>query len=164
MILGLDLATHTGWAVATEDGQIVSSGMQDFSKKRGEDNGILFLRLKKWLKDILTEYVLLPGSQTIVVYEAAHFRGGGATELCVGMQTHTQSTIAELRAAGHSVLIAPVRTGPLKKFATGSGGASKEEMIVAARKFIDHDPATDDEADAIHICRWAANEFFALKK
>ena len=44
MILALDLATHTGWAVASNDGKIISSGVQDFSKKRGEDNGLLFLR------------------------------------------------------------------------------------------------------------------------
>jgi len=162
MILGLDLATHTGWAVASNDGKIISSGMQDFSKKRGEDNGLLFLRYRKWLKDLLQQHVFIPEQQTLVAYEAAHFRGGAATELCVGMQTHTQSMVAEMKAAGMDILIAPVRTGVLKKFATGSGAAGKEEMIAEARKWLDHEPATDDEADAVMIARWASNEFYVL--
>ena len=89
MILALDLATHTGWAVASNDGKIISSGVQDFSKKRGEDNGLLFLRFKKWLKDMLKDHVLIPMQQTVVAYERAHFRGGAATELCVGLPPYT---------------------------------------------------------------------------
>ena len=49
-ILALDLATMTGWATLI-DGKI-NSGVQNFSKKRGESNGIMFLRFNAWLREI----------------------------------------------------------------------------------------------------------------
>ena len=149
--LCLDLATHTGWSVV-ENGEIKASGVKDFSKKRGESNGVMFMRFHKWLDDM----VLLCGenSTCMVVYEQAHFRGGAATEICVGLQTHTQSWCAR-----RSIECAPVATMKLKKFATGKGNAGKQEMIDAARKIIGRDPLDDNEADAIHIGMWAVDQF-----
>jgi Holliday junction resolvasome RuvABC endonuclease subunit len=46
--------------------------------------------------------------------------------------------------------------GTIKKFMTGKGNATKEEMIAAA-KLRGFDPKTDDEADALGIL------FLALK-
>lgn len=147
--LCLDLATKTGWAIV-ENGEIVESGVQSFAKKRGESNGLLFLRLKKWLEDI---YKLCDGV-SLVVYEQAHFRGGAATELCVGMQTHVQSWCAD-----REIECAPVSTSILKKHATGKGNAGKEMMIEVAFKVLGRDPLDDNEADAVCIAMWANDEF-----
>ena len=147
--LCLDLATQTGWAVV-ENGIIKASGSQSFKKKRGESNGIMFLRLHKWLDDM----VQLCETTVIVVYEQAHFRGGAATELCVGMQTHTQSWCARM-----GILCAPVTTSELKLHATGSGGAKKPVMIAAAAKILGREPIDDNEADAVHIGMWAVDQF-----
>jgi len=54
-------------------------------------NGILFLKTRKWMQDMLQRHVIPYGdAENIVVYEQAHFRGGAATELCVGLQTRAQ--------------------------------------------------------------------------
>jgi hypothetical protein len=51
MILALDCATKTGWALIKE-GRVYESGVQDFSKKRGESNGAMFLRFQSWLRSV----------------------------------------------------------------------------------------------------------------
>lgn len=140
IILGLDMATKTGWAVHRGDG--IESGVQDFTKRRGESNGVLFLRFRAWLFEMRS---LLDGVG-VVYYERAHFRGGAATELLVGMQTHLMSFCAEF-----GVECVPVHTGELKKAACGRGTATKGEMIAAARKILGREPIDDNEADAVHL-------------
>lgn len=148
LILGLDLATKTGWSLIL-DGRVVESGTQDFTKRRGEGNGLLFLRARKWLSDFAT--IRIPD---LVAYEQAHFRGGAATEICVGLQTRAQEQAAEW-----GVESAPVPTGSLKKWATGSGGAGKAEMIAWAAARIGRHPEDDNEADAVAVGLWAAAQF-----
>ena len=147
VILGLDLATKTGWCF-TDSGKVIASGVQDFSKRRGESNGILFLRFRKWLFTMLDLH-----APALIVYERAHFRGA-ATEILVGLQTHAQAIAAE-----HGIESTPVHTGEVKKFATGSGRASKEDMIEAARTKLGRPPVDDNEADAVLIALWAEREF-----
>jgi Holliday junction resolvasome RuvABC endonuclease subunit len=148
IILGLDLATRTGWAVV-KDGRVIESGVQDFSKRRGESNGVLFLRARKWLSEFGC-----PTPPHLVVYEQAHFRGGAATEICVGLQTRAQEMAAEW-----GIESAPVPTSTLKKWATGVGRAEKAAMIAWAAERIGRQPEDDNEADAIAVGLWAAEEF-----
>lgn len=147
-ILALDLATKTGWALVV-NGRVTESGVQDFSKRRGESNGVLFLRARKWL--ISFRALAAPD---LVAYEQAHFRGGAATEICVGLQTRAQEIAAEW-----GVESAPVPTGTLKKWATGSGSADKAYMIEWATASIGRKPEDDNEADAIAVGLWAAEQF-----
>ncbi len=51
-VLALDMATKTGWALRDRAGRF-SSGVQEFSLKRGESKGMRFLRFRKWLNDVL---------------------------------------------------------------------------------------------------------------
>lgn len=147
--LGLDCATKTGWAVVDDAGVIIESGVQDFTKRRGESNGLLFLRFRNWLQDIIGS---LGPSSLVVAYEQAHFRGGAATEVCVGLQTRVQE-VAELLKAQY----VPVTTSEVKRFATGKGNADKVQMIEAAFSVLGRVPLDDNEADAVHIARWAAS-------
>jgi Holliday junction resolvasome RuvABC endonuclease subunit len=147
IILALDLATQTGWCLL-DSGRILESGSQSFAKKRGESNGLLFLRARKWLADFSAW-----GPQ-LVAYEQAHFRGGAATELCVGLQTRAQEIAAEW-----GVPSAPVSTGTLKKFATGSGTAGKLGMIAFAAGKLGRPPIDDNEADAVAVAFWACEQF-----
>lgn len=45
MILALDCGTKTGWCLL-RDGRIYESGVEDFTKRRGESNGAMFLRFR----------------------------------------------------------------------------------------------------------------------
>lgn len=147
-ILALDPATKTGWCLwSVDSGHIIESGVQDFTKRRGETNGLLFLRFRKWLSDMMPDVGLL-------AYERAHFRGGAATEIGVGLQTRIQEAAAE-----HGIEAAPVHTGTIKKWATGHGNASKEEMMARAVAYLGREPLDDNEADAVIIAAWAADEY-----
>lgn len=149
MILGLDLATKTGWCL-WHDGKPIESGVQDFSKRRGESNGLMFLRFRKWLSTFIADQKI-----TFLAYEMAHMRGGAATEIALGLQTHAQSIAAEFK-----ILSAPVHTATLKKFACGHGKADKVMLILAAGKVLGRKPIDDNEADAVHVAHWADDEFF----
>lgn len=153
--VGFDLATKTGWAVKQDDA-ILASGMQDFSKRRGESNGIMFLRFRRWALELLSD---LPGVPIAVGYERAHFRGGAPTEIGVGLQTHLQGVCAEL-----GIESVGVHTGTLKKFFCGGGKASKQDMIKEAATKIGRDPIDDNEADAVAVSCWTYNEFVYVRE
>lgn len=150
LILALDLASRTGWALV-RDGVVIESGVQDFTKRRGESNGLLFLRARQWLCS-------LPRPD-LIAYEQAHFRGGAATEICVGLQTRAQEMAAE-----HGIESAPVPTGTLKKWAAGSGKADKNMMIAWATEKLGRVPEDDNEADAVAVGLWAAETYDAHNK
>lgn len=197
-ILAIDPGCNAGWA--TWDGSHVESGVQVFDLKRGESPGMRFLRFWAWLRDLTQplqyqrpcpscgnaqalghfedgepygrcpacgELATCP-SPPLFVYEQAHHRGGYATELLVGMTTRIQEFAAKIGAEYEGV-----HTGTPKKWATGNGRASKEDMILAAnhRAFdiaagvkheqrIDPKPGSrritdDNEADALLLLAWA---------
>ena len=148
-ILALDTGLSTGWAFG--NGDMVESGARDFHKRRGESNGIVFLRFRKWL------CWFFDGSQrdftpTLLVYEQPHHRGGAATEIGVGMTTRVQEV-----AAQYSVECASCHTATLKKFATGNGRASKADMMAAARNLLDLTAHTTDP----HGVSWVVGSSFA---
>lgn len=152
--LCLDLGTKTGWASCV-DGAI-ESGVQDFSLKRGESPGMRWLLFKAWMLKMLDEVV----RPQLVVYEQPHHRGGAATHLLVGMATRVEEYCAP-REIDH----APVHSATLKKFATGSGRASKEQMVKQANNFLwlkeqrKADITSDDEADALCLLFYSLKEW-----
>ena len=54
---------------------------------------------------------------------------------------------------------APVKTMTLKKFARGSGAASRDVMKAAVHLILGRQPIDDNEADAVHVAMWAAREY-----
>lgn len=147
-VLALDTGTKTGFAIGYPDDKI-ESGVQDFSLKRGESAGMRFIIFRAWLEKIITAT-----APDLIVYEQAHHRGGAATDLCVGMTTR----IVEI-AALHDINCTSCHSAKLKKFATGSGRASKEDMIVAAEKLTGIKPQDDNEADALCLLAFAREEY-----
>ena len=79
-------------------------------------------------------------------YKAAHLYGAfiGILQL--------RCYQADIECRGYPV-------GTIKKFATGNGRASKEDMILAAEKFACREIGDDNEADAICIAELAASGF-----
>ena len=142
-ILALDLATCTGWATDTH------SGTENFRKRAGDSRGMIYIRFEAWLIDI--NKLLEP---ELIVYERPHARGRAANELLNGLLAILQKYC---ETCGVEYTDCPSTT--LKKFATGKGNASKEEMMVAYRKRWGVDPQDDNESDARWLNAWAQEQF-----
>lgn len=142
-ILALDCATRTGWATLI-DGNI-ESGVQDFTKKRGESNGMMFLRFNGWLDELHASQLF-----TAIYYEQAHHRGGAATEICVNLTGRVQEY-----AARRGIECCPVHTATIKKNVIGTGRASKDEIMAWFQNIVGYPPIDDNEADARALLEYA---------
>lgn len=153
-ILSLDLATNTGFA-NTDGDTIIASGTVNFAVKRGESPGMLFVRFRAWLEEMVDTV-----KPDIVGYELPHHRGGAATRVLVGMCTHLESVCAD---KGMNYTGVPSST--IKKHATGKGRAAKEVMVAKAEEvwpnisFID-----DDHADAVWVADYVYSVFVSPGK
>jgi Holliday junction resolvasome RuvABC endonuclease subunit len=81
-----------------------------------------------------------------VYFERVYSHSGTEAAHLYGYFMHTLAAVCEemqIKCSGFSV-------GTIKKFMTGKGNATKEEMIMAARSR-GFDPQTHDEADALAI-------------
>jgi len=150
-ILALDLGTKTGWASYVDltipgmlTQAIMSSGVQKFVVPRGTNPDVRFLLFEKWLDD-----VCLLKHPEVIAYEMPHMRGGGASDLLIGFMT-----VVRMFCVKHDILYMSVHSGTLKKHATGSGKASKEEMVFTAEQRYGK-VQDDNQADALHILAWA---------
>ena len=156
-IIAIDAGLSTGWAVYFGEAKgRIESGVQTFKARRGESPDMRFLYFRTWAERMVNRI-----RPDLVVYEMSHHRGGAATELQIGMTTRIQEMCCVL---GKKYM--KVSASAVKKFATGSGRASKEEMIKAANKLFQdqkrnpgREITSDDEADAVCILAWAINEF-----
>lgn len=139
MLVALDLASTTGWAV-WDDGDVVDCGVWDIAPKRGSSPGVRYLKLLSRLDALRESY---PGIK-VVAYERGHHRGGHSTEYALGYETHIQSWCAR-----HDLEHYAYHTSKVKQAACDSGRASKEQVLEAARKRWPHFTfETDDQADA----------------
>jgi Holliday junction resolvasome RuvABC endonuclease subunit len=140
-ILALDLGTTTGWALMGSDGQI-TSGSQSFKPQRFEGGGMRFLKFKRWLTEIKQcttgiDLVVFEEVRRHVGVDAAHAYGGFMGQLTAWCEHH-------------QIPYQGVPVGTIKKHATGKGNASKEEMVASVQAR-GHQPADDNEADAIAL-------------
>ena len=143
-ILALDLATKTGWAIIGDDGSVIESGVQDFSKRRGESNGLMYMRFRKWLAGM---HLMADGRNGLLIgYERPHHRGGAATSLLNNLAGRVEE-----HAATHNAEYFQVPPNTLKKWATGKGNCGKLEIMEKASEIVGYEITSDDEADAIMI-------------
>jgi hypothetical protein len=144
-ILALDLGTKTGWAMRLVDGTVVS-GTMEFKSGRYEGGGMRFLRFRSWLDN------LEAGAKTIDLIhfeevrrhagtDAAHIYGGFLAHLAAWCETR-------------QIPYQGVPVGTIKRHATGKGNAGKD-AVIAAMQALGHQPADDNEADALAILTWA---------
>ena len=146
-ILALDCGTKTGYATNLLNGE--GSGVVDFKPKARESGGMRFLRFASWLSEMFD--LVKPG---LVVYEMPHNRGGSATEVLNGMVA-----IVQKECASRGIEYTTVHSATLKKFATGSGRAGKEDMIHKATEVFNKRILDDNEADALWLLEYAKEEF-----
>lgn len=142
-ILALDLATKTGWA--RNYGPEPRSGVVKF---KGKTRGERFEELIDWLRQFNKVIYMAE----LTVFETPHMRGGDATRSCVGMVA-----MIEYFASLNGLQTDEYRPDAIKRFATGTAKASKEQMIEAARK-LGYNPKDDNESDAIHLLRLAESQ------
>jgi len=138
-ILALDLGSKTGWAFVSSI--VKQSDVEDFTPGPRESKGMRFVRFHAWINEILDK--LKPD---MVIYEMPHNRGGYATQVLNGMVAYIFEECLK-----REIEYEPVHSRTLKKYAMGSGRASKEDMIREAEKRFDKPNLTSDEADALWL-------------
>lgn len=149
-VLGIDQASHTGFAVVS-DGKLINSGTVVFKGHVGKR----LSEFTSWLRSMLQQE--LPD---LVVYERPHFRGYAATLSGVGMISAINMIAYET-----GTQLMDVHTATLKKFATGHGKAKKSAMTAAANEETNLNLKTkenNDEADAIHLALYGSTNFGRL--
>lgn len=148
--VGIDLGTNLGWAIG-ERGQVVQSGTISFQMKRFEGGGMRFLRFEKFLNDLKENSS--DKLQGVFFEEVKARQPSAAADQIYGGFKATLMAWCDR----HEIPYQGLPVGSIKKFATGKGNANKDAMIFAA-EMLGFDPASDDEADAIHILRYAMTE------
>lgn len=140
-VLALDLGTNCGFALLHPTGVEVSGTWSLSTKKRMESHGMRFVRFREHL-DMMKRN---NGVSVIYFEEVRRHLGVDAAHMYGGFLAILEAWCTENEVEYQSV---PV--GEIKKFWTGRGNASKDEMIAEARRR-GYDPTDDNEADAIAI-------------
>lgn len=144
-ILALDLGTTTGWALRDSTG-CITSGSESFRPQRFEGGGMRYLRFRRWISEIQEsvseiQFLYFEEVRRHVGVDAAHAYGGFLATLTAWCEHH-------------QIPYQGVPVGTIKKHATGKGNASKDEMVASIRAR-GHQPADDNEADALALLHWA---------
>lgn len=138
--LALDLGTTTGFAWRNANGVIIS-GTWSLKPGKYDGGGIRGARFLQHLNhmnaDGFIKHVVYEAVRRHVGTDAAHVYGG----LMMTLQTWCEN---------NQIPYEGVAVGTIKKFFTGRGNASKNEMIAKARE-IGYSPVDDNEADAIAL-------------
>jgi Holliday junction resolvasome RuvABC endonuclease subunit len=143
-VLALDLGTKTGFAIM--NGGVVTSGTHRL-RRDVKASGVRFLEFRNWLIATIDTC----GIDTVYFERVYAHKGTDAAHVYGGFMYTLAAVCVEKKIVCVGV---PVST--IKKFATGNGNATKEEMIAAARSR-GLNPVDDNEADALAIL------FLALK-
>jgi len=140
-ILALDPGRHTGWAfLYADESYAIIYGTSKFEEP---PHGQTLAALADWLADVLTKE-----EPAILAYESP-IRFGGGWELMSQF-----AGVIKLVCWRREILCIGVAPKTIKKHATGSGNASKMEMMAAARTR-GWAPKNDHEADALFVLSYA---------
>jgi len=155
VILALDLGTTTGWALRSANGP-VAHGFVSFKSQRVEGGGMRYLRLGRWLADMLALSGSQTGSQSNLTGIGAVYFEEVRRHLGVDAAHVYGGLLATLTAwcEHHQIPYQGVPVGTIKRHATGKGNAGKAEVI-AAMKALGHPVTDDNEADALALLHWA---------
>jgi Holliday junction resolvasome RuvABC endonuclease subunit len=136
MILALDIALHTGWAL--NKGTAIRTGTEGFHAHQ-YDCAVLGRVFKDWLCDMITE-----NRPKVIAIERPFFRGAGSW--------HLSGMVWEAHRAAEMHKIPRFEYAPtsIKKFITGKGTAKKQDVMNCIRDR-GYTFGSDHEADAISI-------------
>ena len=140
VVVGLDIATVTGWAGF---GATFTTGVIDCTtSSQAELEGVHFRKFAEQLPEVLK------GAGAVVI-ERTYSRGKRTAEILNGL---TAVALVQCEARGLEYCFVDATT--LKLFATGSGRASKAEMVGAAECELGRSGLSHDEADAYFLVRY----------
>jgi len=135
-IIAFDLGKNMAFAINLNG---IQTGRITFDGIRSHRQG----KLLDWLQTLPWE------KYDAVIYETPFARGRDATRSLWGI-----AGVIEAVASKHYKPVVDAAVPTIKKFATGHGKASKEEMIAAARKF-GYRGENEHEADAVCLLCYA---------
>ena len=140
-IIGLDLANKVGICVLSTNGDLLYSTSRSLSTRDPQER---VLNLRKLLTEIMNQFS--PGEMAIedVFLPAKTSR---KTPISLG----ELRGIARLSAAEHNIPVTFYAAKKIKMAITGSGNASKEDVIHWIQAEFNCTVADDNEADAISI-------------
>jgi Holliday junction resolvasome RuvABC endonuclease subunit len=141
--LALDVASTTGWCLNN-----LTYGTWDLKTKKDESMGMKLIRFKSKLSEIHSLENL-----NLIVYERPAGRHANSI-------IHQAKLIAILEefCEVNNIQYSALSASEIKKFATGKGNASKEEMIESAKSKYGYLGNDDNEADAIHMWNLMNNQ------
>lgn len=151
-VLALDMATKLGWAVRSAD-DMIAYGTQNFTPKGLEGGGMRWLRFRNWLAEI----VKVSKPDVIYFEEVIGFgkkAKGRDSKIYHGFAAH-MSEFCESQKIPYQ----GVGVGKIKKFITGNGNASKEDVIFEIKK-LGYNVTDDNQADAIALLLFVETEVF----
>lgn len=139
-ILSLDLGSQTGWAFQDRTGAI-ATGVTQFLGALPPGNR--WIRFHAWLGSW--------GDPELIVYEEPfiHFKHRSGLGLSYGFKT-----LLELYTAQKEIRCIGVAPTVLKKWATGHGNATKQQMLVFSRS-MKWEIQDDNEVDARWLLEYA---------
>jgi len=157
-VLALDLGTSVGFAYNRGDKFFCGSWELATAKEIRQWGKDRSRRTKDPRIERLCDHISNLGPVDLIVIEDVLFASS----------TYAVQLWASLRASvwlcadSRRFEAVPVQT--IKMFATGSGNAQKDEMILTAKEWKpDLGEISDDTADAIHIWRWAHEKLGGMK-
>ena len=151
-VIGIDPGTQCGWAVLSNDGQRIASGVWNLSPGRFEGSGMRFFRLGTYFETLIAG----TQSETLVAYEEVRRHLGTDAAHIYGGVIATITRLCETYAIPYKGI--PV--GTIKKTATGKGNANKEAMMKAAEAHWGQWCA-EDESDALFCAETLRRELSA---
>lgn len=149
IILALDLGTHCGWKIGNFEMNL--SGVWDFGNSRFEGGGMRYVKFVKSLNELASTMKI-----EMVVYEEVRRHLSTDSAHVYGGLMATLTSWCEAQDPKLPYQSVPVQM--IKKFATGKGNASKNDVI-AAMQAMGHKPRDDNEADAMALWEYAQREF-----
>lgn len=143
VVLALDLGTTMGFAIRHVDGR-VASGTLKFESDAREHWGRRFLKFRRWLTDVKAS---AGGEIESVIYERVDF---GRDLLAVKVYAGFEAVLC-LWAEHFQIPYRGIAPATLKKFATGSGRAEKQDVMFAVERAFGIAPKTSHEGDALAL-------------
>lgn len=141
-ILALDLGTKTGWAYSKRG--LVCSSTKKFTPRKKDHPAYRWVAFKTWLSEMIASYDI-----QAVYYEKVMSHSATRAAHCYG----AFEALLEVACYSRNCELIPVGVGTIKKFATGRGNASKNEMMAAIDDSVDL--VDDNHADALHLLNYA---------